>query len=194
MRRNLRAFHAMRHILFALVGVVPLAGCRIVSIDSVPPPPVPTVDVIGLQQQPTQVAVPAEGLTLLRALLQANGTPDVVDPLVKLRRQIDGGVTNYYLPLELVENDLAGEIQLSPGDIVSVVSAGVTNLHQKGTATKEFQVAGLSSVELSRTEREQIASSSNIANVVKASESRQLLPEDTNVVLLHRTSGYVAAG
>ncbi|MFM7161426.1 MAG: hypothetical protein ACKO3P_13755 [Planctomycetaceae bacterium] len=110
-------------------------GCQIhhaAPVDS--GPRVAVVDVGGFVGHPGPVEIPPTGLTLYQAIIRARGVsfqslgmieePDGIKTVVRLHR----GRELWVFPQHLVQNDLAGQIQLAPGDIVDVVRLGDTTL------------------------------------------------------------------
>lgn len=119
------------------VGLV--SGCHCAPEQTATPTAVPVVDVGGAVNQPGAVAIPRQGLTLLQSIIRSGGLNATFqnfrlqgfpqansDPKLLVRFQRHREV--YHFPLKMVENDLAGAIQLSPGDVVQIVLAKDTAL------------------------------------------------------------------
>lgn len=97
---------------------------------------VAVVDVGGFVGQPGSVEIPPEGLTLHQAIIRAKGVSLVslgtdrtgLIRLDKLLVRMQRGREVWSFPLTLVQNDLAGLIQLTPGDLVQVAQFQDTSL------------------------------------------------------------------
>jgi hypothetical protein len=107
-------------------------------------PRVAVVDVGGFVGQPGPVEIPSTGLTLYQAIIRARGVTlqslgmmsdsTKIETFVRLQRARELWV----FPRHLVQNDLAGQIQLAPGDVVDVVGLEDTTLAIKTDDVEEF--------------------------------------------------------
>jgi protein involved in polysaccharide export with SLBB domain len=165
------------------------------------------VDVGGFVGQPGTVEIPPEGLTLQQALIRARGvslqslgfsaTPALLESmLVRLQR----GREVWSFPLPLVQNDVAGLIQVAPGDLLEVVQVNATSLgiklqdDERFTGTVEISgdhpFVGTSEMEVLKQEMKVEGSNSlAVPQLLKLqSLQKQGFNSAANVVVLTRVS------
>ena len=139
----------MRPLSFfaAIFCLLPSNGCRLLSthpLHQSVEPPASVVDVGGAVRDPQSVEIPASGLNLVQAITRA-GSLDAdqsqQDWFVSLQRLNHGRHQIYWMPYQLVNQEVAGMIPLRNGDIVQVVPFGLTRLGVGGKSTDTVRVA-----------------------------------------------------
>jgi hypothetical protein len=132
-----------------------LTGCHCCRKKTAPPVVIPTVDVGTGVKNPGTLEIPKQGLTLLQAIIRSGGLSGIrstiapvntIDdrPAAQLVR-VQRGNEVYHFPLPLVETDLAGAVQVAPGDIVQILPAVETSLHS-GELTSSGNTVSISGI------------------------------------------------
>lgn len=151
------------------------------------------VEVGGLVAKPGIFSIPEKGIRLRQALLLAEGVPSAAgyrspyDILVS-HREADIDSTTTYYPLPLVEEGIAGEIQLLAGSVVSVVNRDSTSLNPLSlpgdvlltrlSQGKDFRVRGLVQKLLSTSGSTSLA---NLATPAQGADAMVVTRQSSNL-------------
>lgn len=129
----------------AVVCLALLTGCQSIATHH-RPEPVTTprlVDVGGAVRDPQAIEIPSTGLNLVQAITRAGSVPmdGAQDWFVSLQRLHGGRHVTYLMPLQLVNQEVAGTIPLLAGDVVQVLPFRLTRLGAGGQSGESIRVS-----------------------------------------------------